>query len=387
MKYRDCDTAEVEDRAVCVACIGEAYLREKVRRDGAMRLCDYCGGTASTTTIDELANEIERAFEDHYRRTVEEPSGYEIAVMKEVGWEREGEPVASMIGAAAHVDEPIAEDTRLVLEERHADFVRDQRGEEGPFDEEAHYVGKEPDDVEYQHMWRDFDNSLKTEARFFGASAEAVLKDVFHGLRQHRSPFGQEVILEAGPGTASTGIYRARAFQSTRSLEDALIRPERDIGPPPSALATAGRMNAHGVAVFYGATNRTLAVSEVRPPVGSHVLVGRFEVLRKIRLLDVDALRSTFVKGSVFDPEYVRRRGRSKFLAKPQRAYRAARDAERRAPRIPGDAGNRGFPGQSFRSRTSRHRLPVGSGSLRRQKRDPVSQGGTCAADAFPGKH
>ena len=47
---------------------------------------------------------------------------------------------------------------------------------------------------------------------------------------------------------------------------------------------------------------------------GSQVLVGRFEVLCKIRLLDVEALRSTFVKGSVFDPEYVRRRGRSKFL-------------------------------------------------------------------------
>ena len=265
-------------------------------------------------TIEELAKEIETAFEDHFRRTSEEPTGYEYAIAKEVGWERAGDPVAFMIGGAAEVDEKIAEDIRLVLEGRHVDIERDQRVEEGPFDEEAHYVLKEPDDVQYQHRWRIFENSLKTEARFFGTSAEGVLKDIFHDLDQHRSHVGKPVIVEAGPDTVMTELYRARVFQSTKALEDALKRPAKDIGPPPSTLATAGRMNAHGVSVFYGATNSDLAISEVRPPVGSRVVVGRFELVRKIRLLDVDALRSVYVEGSVFDSEFLRRRERAKFF-------------------------------------------------------------------------
>ena len=308
------DIGELEDRLVCAECIGEAYLRAKVRRDGRAGLCDYCRNAGRVTTIEALANEIDSAFEGHYRRTAEEPEGFEYALIKELGWERGGDPVAFMIGDAAQVDEAIAEDIRLVLEELHVDVERDQRVEEGPFDEEAHYVRKEPDDVEYQHMWRDFENSLKSEARFFGASAEAVLKDVFQELGTYRNPFAHSEIVEAGPDTARKDLYRARAFQSTKALEDALKRPAKDVGPPPSTLATAGRMNAHGIAVFYGATSRTVAISEVRPPVGSQVVAGRFELLRKIRLLDVDALRSVFIKGSVFDPEYLRRRERAKFL-------------------------------------------------------------------------
>ena len=86
------------------------------------------------------------------------------------------------------------------------------------------------------------------------------------------------------------------------------------IGPPPAALARAGRMNAHGISVFYGATDSKIAIGEVRPPVGSRVIVGQFTLLRKIRLLDVTALRSVYVEGSVFDPSYIRTLELAKFL-------------------------------------------------------------------------
>jgi len=36
-------------------------------------------------------------------------------------------------------------------------------------------------------------------------------------------------------------------------------------------------MNAGGIAVFYAATAPKVALAEVRPPVGSKVLIGRFE--------------------------------------------------------------------------------------------------------------
>jgi RES domain len=73
-------------------------------------------------------------------------------------------------------------------------------------------------------------------------------------------------------------------------------------------------MNARGIAVFYGATHAKVALAETRPPVGSRVLVGRFEITRPLKLLDDEALRSIYVKGSVFDSTWLDRLKKAKFL-------------------------------------------------------------------------
>ena len=64
-------------------------------------------------------------------------------------------------------------------------------------------------------------------------------------------------------------------------------------------------MNAQGISVFYGASDLATALAEIRPPVGSRVLVGKFDLARPVRLLDVEALRSVYVGGSIFDPAYI----------------------------------------------------------------------------------
>jgi hypothetical protein len=48
--------------------------------------------------------------------------------------------------------------------------------------------------------------------------------------------------------------------------------------------------------------------------VGSKVVVGRFEIIRPLRLLDIEALREVTVGGSVFDRGYIQRKERAKFL-------------------------------------------------------------------------
>jgi hypothetical protein len=74
-------------------------------------------------------------------------------------------------------------------------------------------------------------------------------------------------------------------------------------------------MNAAGISVFYAATDPNVALAEVRPPVGSKVLIGRFGVIRPLRLLDLQALEFLAdEKGSFFDQDHVRRLRRGKFL-------------------------------------------------------------------------
>jgi len=73
-------------------------------------------------------------------------------------------------------------------------------------------------------------------------------------------------------------------------------------------------MNARGISVFYGATNASVALAEVRPPVGSKVVVARFIITRPLRLLDLTALDDVRDGGSIFDPSLKGRLERAAFL-------------------------------------------------------------------------
>lgn len=310
------DDCAVENQPLCYECIGETFLQAKVQKEGQDDVCFYCGRKAKTFSIGKMADEIETAFEEHYCRTPTEPSGYEYAMMKEGlrDWERGGDPVADVIGSCAEIDPQIAEDIRVVLEERHFDRESAEMGEEGPFDSDAHYAEAGVNEYEFQAGWHYFEDTLKTQARYFSRAAEETLTSAFRGMAQHKTHEGRPVVVVAGPGTEISSLYRARVFQSDPKLEEALKRPDKELGPPPAMAAAAGRMNAHGISVFYGATDPTIALAEVRPPVGSKVLVGRFELIRSVQLLDVEGLRSVNVRGSVFERDFIHRLERARFL-------------------------------------------------------------------------
>ena len=76
-------------------------------------------------------------------------------------------------------------------------------------------------------------------------------------------------------------------------------------------------MNPLGIPVFYGATGSETAITEVRPPVGSDVLIGRFEMIRPIRLLDFEAMQKAYKRGTYFNPSDVHAFKRWKFLRSP----------------------------------------------------------------------
>jgi hypothetical protein len=58
----------------------------------------------------------------------------------------------------------------------------------------------------------------------------------------------------------------------------------------------------------------TTCIAEIRPPVGSHVVIARFDVLRPLRLLDCEALDRLTINASPFDPHFVAKRDRAEFL-------------------------------------------------------------------------
>jgi len=305
-----------EAERICCQCVGDEYLRDQIAFRGREELCSYCEGRGKTFSIGEMADEVEAALQEHFYHTATEASGLEYAMMKEGDfvWERRGDPLIEVIEDCAQIDEEPATDIQRVLEYRHPDFEAAAMGEENPFDEDAHYARCGVDTAESHANWWRFESALKTQARYFSRSAEETLTSIFKGIQDHQSLYGNPVVVEAGPKAPLAAIYRARVFQSNEPLEEALKRPDRHIGPPPPGDAPSGRMNALGISVFYGATDPDVALAEVRPPVGSKVVVARFEFLRPVKLLDVHAWQSINPTGSVFDRDYVRRLERAQFL-------------------------------------------------------------------------
>ncbi|WP_343699137.1 RES family NAD+ phosphorylase [Caulobacter sp.] len=303
-----------DDRRLCVECIGEDYVCRLIIAGGALKVCDYCGRLAETETLEALADQLEGVFKAHMRRTPTDPVGYEVALAAEDGFERRGDPTAQAIANLLGIDEAPANDLQALLSERHWDIERAKMGEESEFDAQAHYEESRINDLEFQLGWRAFEAGLQTRGRFFNRAAEAVLAELFDGVEGHATHDGRRVVCDIGPGSDIESLHRARVFQASAPLEAALTAPESLIGSPASAFASAGRMNARGISVFYGATDPKLALAEVRPPVGSRVIVGRFDILRPLRVLDVEALENLYVDGSLFDPAFGRRLELAKFL-------------------------------------------------------------------------
>lgn len=297
---------------VCGGCFGDAFIKREIKRNGQKEVCEYCGRTRNTLRLEEIADLFETAFSTHYERTASEPSSFEQA-MGDTWW-RDGQPVLELMQEIGEATKEIVEDIRDLLESRHSTREDYEMGLETEFDSDSHYESRAVPRGDLDAEWLSFEHSLKTESRYFSHTVMQTLDKIFNDLKEHRTYRGASVIVDAGPNGTIKALYRARVFQSQESLFAALERPEISIGPPPPTVAAAGRMNARGIPVFYGATHPEAALAEVRPPVGSKVVVAQFDIARPLRLLDVASLQSLSIGGSPFDPMYLARKQKANFL-------------------------------------------------------------------------
>lgn len=265
-----------------------------------------------------LADHIERAFAEHYTRTAPDPDDWQLRMLRDkestYEWDREGAPIRDALELAAGISDQVIDDVMEILSERYFDFDSAVMGEESEFDAEAHYIQTPASSTIWEENWINFENKMRMEARYFSREAADHLMEVFGGIDMLRTRKGLPLVVEAGPGQMIEVLFRARVFQASDALKEAICRPDMHLGPPPARAASAGRMNARGIAVFYGATHREAALAEVRPPVGSDVVLAAFKIIRPLRLLDLSALGDAFDGGSIFDPGLAKRLGRVAFL-------------------------------------------------------------------------
>jgi hypothetical protein len=307
------DGDDSDDVYICHGCIGEAFLKQEVRCGGRKRECQFCGKTREAWPLDELAERVQGIIEEHFRITPSDPSDEGFAYDKDMDWERRGDPVADVIADIVGLEPEPAEAVRERLSEN-TGYDASEGGYEDPFGSDTYYEEGRPDTHGFRESWEFFQQEIRTRYRFFGREAQRALDEIFGDLASLKTWEGTPAIKEILSTAKARFLYRTRIAYSESDLREILLDPVKRLGPPPSRLARAGRMNAAGISVFYGAMEADTCIAEARAPVGSYVVLGRFEIIRPVRVLDLDVLTKVMTDRSWFDPEFTIRSNRAAFL-------------------------------------------------------------------------
>lgn len=297
---------------VCADCIGEDYLKKWITKSGEVTRCDYCDSDVKPTVeIEDLAEQVHSVLEKHFYMTSPEPEGIDLLAAKEGYWEQPGEPVTYVIMNLVNSSEEIAEAIVEYLSSQYDPCGKDALIDPSPYASDSQYEERPIDTYEFQESWSTFRKEMLANSRFFNQAARGMLEYLFRGIEQLTTRDGQPVVRVL---RASDCIYRARVAKTDDELTKILSGAPQSLGAPPGIHASAGRMNAEGISVFYGATDAETCIAEIRAPVGSMVVIGQFHPVRDLRVLDLTLLGKVFLQGSFFDSEHTESMSRVHFL-------------------------------------------------------------------------
>lgn len=273
------DSVSPTQDTMCLVHIGDVHLLQRVSpfaEDGECTICttDDLDPSGQVVNLERLARVVEEVAQESYDHE---------------GWISDGaqilEPLTTEEVVFALLEdaiEPEALDLAVALT---ASLINEELDWFEPFGMDRE------DGIEIE--WDFFEQRVKHETRLLlrprdGARAASAAEKNYAFIESllFLSEERAGLIRELPRGTK---LYRARSERDAAEFErTARERPARELGPAPSERASAGRMNAQGVPMFYVALDAETACAEV----ASHspydeAVVGRFIVQQKLRVLDL----------------------------------------------------------------------------------------------------
>jgi hypothetical protein len=301
---------------ICSDCINEPYVEALIQNEGEEGDCPFCDSENKLISLERLATITDKVIQALYRPTASEPEGYELSLLKDKEshylWEREGITIEDIIVELLGTDDEVAERLGKVLRDENYDIELAKMGEEGFYDDEVRYEEVLPNEENYSRAWFEFENNIKKTSRYFGH--EEFLNKIFKDINNLDKGSKNPIVQVVGPKRKISSIFRARVMHPEK-LEHALANLELELSPPSLNQSKPGRMNPHGIATFYGALNYQTAIAEVRPPIDAKVIVGKFDFIKDLRVLDLNALGKIEINGSIFDPEHRKKIELTRFLS------------------------------------------------------------------------
>jgi hypothetical protein len=314
-----------EDDAVCIDCIEDDALRELVRSEGKKQVCVECGEKNTAVSIKDLAAFIDPYMREHYRPGPYERRygpGDDDSYREEQQGEDLSYVVQDVIGQYFEFNDALVD---ALIDNDPADIGD---GGEPFYASDINYVQTRVYVGHLYDEWRAISSELKTERRFFSDRARKFFDWLFAGIEDlwfyepkddpdftplsERKKLG--VIQEWSTGTV---LYRTRRADTREDYTRLVLKPAVELAPPPSKYARAGRMNAEGVTIFYGALDAETCLAEMRSSIGGYTVLGRFETTKPLRVLDFSRLDKAYWDGkplsyfqSDFDEQVTRRKFR-----------------------------------------------------------------------------
>lgn len=241
------------------------------------------------------------------------------AIRSNYGWGEgnpylsQGDTLSELIEDLVQPDrEEILEAVKSALESSEEYDVR--KGGEIFYDDSQTFVKFESYYNPLHEMWSRFKYDIVHQQRFFSQRGMGWLKAIFSDLEHQKDSGGLSPIYTVAPGEKDWTIFRARRRDTQTERATACAAPAAELGPPPERLRRAGRLNAPGVACFYGAFDISTCLAEIRPPVGSWVVTAGFELVRPITVLDMTRFTNEAANRSIFSPVRQKRLDQWRFM-------------------------------------------------------------------------
>jgi hypothetical protein len=293
---------------ICVSCVGDAVLRDWIAEMvPGTEPCDYCRSDGkSSVHIFALADRVDHTLREFYElgEWSSLPSAWEDEPPSDT---QDGQLLADLLRDVCGVSGDVGQQLAEELTEH---FNDDDEGAIFSYDLERRYVHRKVETTDWLEKWADFEERIRHRARFFDRSTKRALEAVidYGDLRKGAA------VLVVGPETSHEFLYRARRAKTKDDVKRIVSDPVNELRALPPRHARAGRMNPAGIRAFYGAFDRDVCIAEVRPAVGSWVVIGRFRLLRPMRLLNLRYFEHAGPKESLFSPDYRQVAERWEFL-------------------------------------------------------------------------
>jgi hypothetical protein len=307
-----------EGMAICFECIDDNYLKNEVLNNGHHLHCSVCNEENNNAiTVEQLGKLLEPIIREHFNLGQDEKK---FGKNDNEWWEQSGEPLSSVVqqvlGQYFDIEDEIID---AVID---AEDFRPRDGDQGFFDKTSCYEERSVSLHGYYSEWNYLLDELKHKRRFFNEFALDFFKKLFESvealecLNEATNEY-EKIAVELPQGTQ---LFRARDCKSRQYLREIYGDPFKHVGPPPDSLAIAGRMNANGVPVFYGAMDMETCIAEMRPVLAGDTVVISLNTTKPLRLLDFTRLENSIGDSlSYFQSDFTSQVERHKFLRRLHR--------------------------------------------------------------------
>jgi hypothetical protein len=312
-----------EDSLFCADCTEDLGLSEKIQRCSMKGDCSICHAeSVYVITFRELASWLEEIWSKWYH--IGESHLVASPDSDRTDYEQKGDEPQLLLGELIQCvrdDEKIIGALIEIMSE--GDTYNVMQGGEALIEPCQCYQKHRLHLTEVEYRWERFVQSLKHHTRYFNTSAKEFFDSLFDGLQEIHSrelplncqvsinqsiSSNKQVVVEYAP--KSMPIFRARKIANNDEFKKIIGEPNVELSNPPDEFASEGRMNPKGISYFYGAVDRETCVAELRPSMGERVISGEFELTKKVALLDLTLLSTSYHKKmeSMFEDDYLEKR-------------------------------------------------------------------------------